>query len=137
MFEAIHGSAPDIAGQDVANPSGLLLAACMMLDHAGRGEAASLIRNAWSRAVEDGVATRDMGGSLGTRAFTGEVVARLGEAPRTMKVAKPAPRLEIVHPSDVVAVASRVAILRGGRKIADVPTSGLDADRLAHMVMLG
>lgn len=102
MFEAIHGSAPDIAGQDIANPSGLLLAACMMLDHAGRGEAASLIRNAWSRAVEDGVATRDMGGELGTQAFAREIIARLGEKPRKMKVAQPAPPLQISQPADTV-----------------------------------
>ncbi len=105
MFEAIHGSAPDIAGQDIANPSGLLLAACMMLDHAGRGGAACLIRNAWSRAVEEGVATRDMGGRLGTRAFASEVIARLGEEPRKIKIAKPAPPLEIVHPADAITVA--------------------------------
>ncbi|NJS14245.1 MAG: NADP-dependent isocitrate dehydrogenase [Sphingopyxis sp.] len=105
MFEAIHGSAPSLAGQDAANPSGLLLAACMMLDHTGRGEAASLIRNAWSRAVEDGIATRDMGGTLGTTAFAAEVSARLGSVPRKMKVAVPAPPLQIVQPSDVVTVA--------------------------------
>lgn len=102
MFEAIHGSAPDIAGQDIANPSGLLLAACMMLDHAGRGEAASLIRNAWSRAVEDGVATRDMGGALGTKAFAQAVIDRLGQQPREMKIAKAAPPLQITQPVDVI-----------------------------------
>lgn len=101
MFEAIHGSAPDIAGQDMANPSGLLLAACMMLDHAGRGEPASLIRNAWTRAVEDGVATRDMGGRIGTRDFASAVIARLGDVPRRLKAAVPAPAPVMAQPADI------------------------------------
>lgn len=108
MFEAIHGSAPDIAGQDIANPSGLLLAACMMLDHAGRGAAASRIRNAWNRAVEEGVATRDMGGAVGTQAFAQAVIDRLGQSPRQLKVAKPAPPLKIVHPADVISTPPAV-----------------------------
>ena len=105
MFEAIHGSAPDIAGQDIANPSGLLLAACMMLDHAGHGEAACLIRNAWSCAVEDGAATADMGGSLGTQAFAQAVIGRLGQQPQHLKAAQPAPPLLIPQPADVTAPA--------------------------------
>jgi len=57
MFEAVHGSAPDIAGRDIANPSGLLLSAVMMLVHLGRTEAATRIHNAWLRTVEDGLPT--------------------------------------------------------------------------------
>ncbi|MDH4064657.1 MAG: NADP-dependent isocitrate dehydrogenase, partial [Acidobacteriota bacterium] len=57
MFEAIHGSAPDIAGQDVANPSGLLLAAVQMLVHIGQTDVASRIHNAWLRTIEDGIHT--------------------------------------------------------------------------------
>ncbi|MCY7280127.1 MAG: NADP-dependent isocitrate dehydrogenase [Sphingomonas bacterium] len=103
MFEAIHGSAPDIAGQDIANPSGLLLAACMMLDHAGRGETAVLIRNAWARTIEDGMATRDIGGSCGTQSFAKAVAARLGESPRRLPLAKSVPPLQIAHSAAHIA----------------------------------
>jgi len=95
MFEAIHGSAPDIAGQDVANPSGLLLAAVMMLRHGGQHEAAARIHNAWLKAVEDGVATPDMArgnppaSPVGTRGFADAVVARLGETPRALAPVDP------------------------------------------------
>jgi isocitrate dehydrogenase len=89
MFEAVHGSAPDIGGRDLANPSGLLLSAVMMLVHLGRTEAASLVHNAWLRTLEDGVLTVDMasaGGKspVGTRAFAQAVIQRLGQAPRTL-----------------------------------------------------
>jgi isocitrate dehydrogenase len=87
MFEAIHGSAPDIAGQDVANPSGLLQAAVMMLVHVGQPQVAATIRNAWLRALEDGMHTADMAGpatvrTLGTAAFAQAVIDRLGQLPR-------------------------------------------------------
>ena len=79
VFEAVHGSAPDIAGQGVANPTGLLLSACMMLDHVGQGEVAERIRGALDAVIRDGVArTRDMGGTDGTAAFAGAVVGALG-----------------------------------------------------------
>ncbi|MEM1022066.1 MAG: NADP-dependent isocitrate dehydrogenase [Myxococcota bacterium] len=87
MFEAIHGSAPDIAGQDVANPSGLLLSAVMMLVHIGQGEVAETINNAWLKTIEDGIATGDVyidGKSkekVGTRNFAHAVIDRLGERP--------------------------------------------------------
>ena len=58
MFEAIHGSAPDIAGKDMANPSGLLLGAVMMLVHIRQAEVAGRIHNAWLRTIEDGIHTR-------------------------------------------------------------------------------
>ncbi|MDZ4320399.1 MAG: NADP-dependent isocitrate dehydrogenase, partial [Phenylobacterium sp.] len=88
MFEAVHGSAPDIAGQDVANPSGLLLAGLMMLNHVGQGEAAARIHNAWLCALEDGLGTPDMRGTgepLGTRAFTASVISRMGRSPQKLK----------------------------------------------------
>ena len=86
MFEAVHGSAPDIAGQDIANPSGLLLSAVMMLVHLGRGEPATRIHNAWLRTLEDGVLTGDVAAAgnvrrVGTQAFADAVVERLGQAP--------------------------------------------------------
>jgi len=91
MFEAIHGSAPTIAGQDMANPSGLLLAAVMMLVHLGQAEVAQTIHNAWLRTIEDGLHTGDIfrtGTSrerLGTQAFTQAVIERLGLQPQRLK----------------------------------------------------
>ncbi len=76
VFEAVHGSAPDIAGRDVANPTALILAAAMMCDHLGENAAAEQIRRAVvATIVADGVRTRDLGGSAGTREF-GDAVAR-------------------------------------------------------------
>jgi len=91
MFEAIHGSAPRRAGQNLANPSGLLLASVQMLNHVGRGEIAALIQNAWLRTLEDGIHTYDIfkeGVSkvrVGTREFSEAVVERLGKKPHTLK----------------------------------------------------
>ncbi len=90
MFEAIHGSAPDIAGQGIANPSGLLLAGVMMLVHLGQSEAAARIHNAWLRAIEDGQHTADIyregqsAARLGTEGFADAVIARLGQLPQTL-----------------------------------------------------
>jgi isocitrate dehydrogenase len=84
MFEAIHGSAPDIAGKDIANPSGLLLSAVMMLIHIGQGKVAEKIHNAWLRTIEDGVRTADLAEgkpAVGTQQFAQEVIARLGQLP--------------------------------------------------------
>ncbi len=94
MFEAIHGSAPDIAGKDIANPSGLLQSAIMMLNHIGQQDVAELIKNAWSCAIEDGIHTADIfkdGTSrqrAGTRAFADAVISRLGQKPKQMQVAE-------------------------------------------------
>ena len=60
MFEAIHGSAPDIAGQNIANPSGLINAAVMMLAHIGQEDIADTIKNAWLKTIEDGIHTADI-----------------------------------------------------------------------------
>ena len=93
MFEAIHGSAPDIAGKGVANPSGLLLGAIMMLVHIGQGDVAEKIHNAWFKTLEDGIHTGDIyreGESkkrVGTKEFGDAVVERLGQKPTTMKPA--------------------------------------------------
>lgn len=71
MFEAVHGSAPDIAGQGIANPTGLLLSACLLLDHVGQPEVATRIRTALDRVVQaNEVRTRDMGGAASTSEFT-------------------------------------------------------------------
>jgi len=79
IFEAVHGSAPDIAGKGVANPLALLLAAGLMLDHVERGELAQRLRAAIDATLrEDKVRTRDLGGSAGTAEFARAVVRRLG-----------------------------------------------------------
>ena len=79
IFEAVHGTAPDIAGKNIANPGALVLAACMMLEHIGDGERAQRIRSAFERTIREGkVLTRDLGGTAGTDAFTDEVIANLG-----------------------------------------------------------
>jgi len=91
MFEAIHGSAPDIAGQGIANPSGLLQAAVMMLGHIGDDAAAHKIHNAWLTAIEDGMHTADIYDParsvqrVGTAAFADAVIERLGEQPIHLK----------------------------------------------------
>ncbi|MGD9505496.1 MAG: NADP-dependent isocitrate dehydrogenase [Syntrophobacteraceae bacterium] len=91
MFEAIHGSAPRRAGQNVANPSGLLLAAVQMLLHIGQRGVAERVHNAWLRTIEEGIHTYDIfreGQSrqkVGTREFGQAVIANLGKAPETLK----------------------------------------------------
>ena len=60
MFEAVHGSAPDIAGKDVANPSGLLMAATQLLVHVGAADVAERVKNAWLCTLEDGIHTADI-----------------------------------------------------------------------------
>jgi len=79
IFEAVHGSAPDIAGTGVANPCALLLAAAMMLDHAGREPLAVRLRSAVEGTIrDDAVRTRDLGGDASTDAFAEAVLRRLG-----------------------------------------------------------
>jgi isocitrate dehydrogenase len=92
MFEAIHGSAPRRAGQNLANPSGLLLGGVLMLVHIGQPEIAERVHNAWLCTMEDGVHTYDIfkEGSkekVGTKEFGEAVVARLGKTPKTLKTA--------------------------------------------------
>jgi len=78
IFEAVHGSAPDIAGQDLANPSALMLAGALLLDHLGELEAARRVREAITATInEDGIRTRDLGGNASTRRFGEAVAARV------------------------------------------------------------
>jgi isocitrate dehydrogenase len=93
MFEAIHGSAPDIAGKDIANPSGLIQASVMMLNHIGQPEVAEKIQNAWLKTLEQGVHTADIYRKsqskkrVGTKAFADAVIANLGTQPEFMSPA--------------------------------------------------
>lgn len=91
MFEAIHGSAPRRAGQNLANPSGLLLGAVQMLVHIGQGDVAEQVHNAWLTTIEQGIHTYDIfeeGVStqkVGTREFADAVIANVGNRPETLK----------------------------------------------------
>src|ERR1051326_8450469 len=94
MFEAIHGSAPRRAGQNMANPSGLLLGAVLMLVHIGQHDIAERVHNAWLATMEDGIHTYDVytqGVSkqkVGTKEFAEAVAAHVGKTPQTLKPAK-------------------------------------------------
>ncbi len=78
IFEAVHGSAPDIAGKGIANPTALLLAAAMMLEHVDKVTEAQRLRGALDAVlVTDNVRTGDLGGTAGTKAFADAVIARL------------------------------------------------------------
>ncbi|MBS9462413.1 NADP-dependent isocitrate dehydrogenase [Flagellimonas sp. 389] len=91
MFEAIHGSAPRRAGQNLANPSGLLRGAIMMLNHLGQNDIAEKVENAWLKTMEDGTHTYDIFDEktskekVGTKEFAAAVIANLGEKPKTLK----------------------------------------------------
>jgi isocitrate dehydrogenase (NAD+) len=77
VFEAVHGSAPDIAGQNVANPTALLLSAALMLDHIGEPAAAGRIRQALGETLAGTVRTRDLGGTASTTDFADAVIRHL------------------------------------------------------------
>ncbi|MGN1344076.1 MAG: isocitrate/isopropylmalate family dehydrogenase, partial [Traorella sp.] len=78
MFEAVHGSAPDIAGKNLANPTALLLSACMMLDALGDSQNAQKIRNAINEVLEEGIIrTQDCGGKATTSEFTSAIIDHL------------------------------------------------------------
>ncbi|MBU6145906.1 MAG: NADP-dependent isocitrate dehydrogenase, partial [Paenibacillaceae bacterium] len=91
MFEAIHGSAPRRAGMDLANPSGLLQGAVLMLQHIGQCDVATRVHNAWLKTLEDGIHTYDIyqdgtsKSKVGTQAFADAVIERLGQTPVTLK----------------------------------------------------
>ena len=90
MFEAIHGSAPMIAGKNIANPTGLLQAAVMLLNYVGQGEKASEIQNALLATIENGIHTADIykedvsKEKVGTKEFADAVIAHLGQAPKQL-----------------------------------------------------
>jgi isocitrate dehydrogenase len=91
MFEAIHGSAPRRAGQNLANPSGLLLGSVMMLAHIGQGDVAGRVHNAWLKTLEDGTHTYDIfqdgisKTKVGTKEFADAVMKNLGKTPEKLK----------------------------------------------------
>lgn len=104
MFEAIHGSAPRIAGQNLANPSGLLQAAVLMLNHIGQTETAERIQNAWLKTIEEGIHTADIfkenisKSKVGTREFAKAVIQNLNSKPLRLKEVSFARDRKIVLP---------------------------------------
>ena len=115
MFEAIHGSAPRRAGQNLANPSGLLMGAVLMLVHINQPEVAERVHNGWLRTIEDGIHTYDIftnGMStqkVGTREFACAVIARLGQKPNRLKPVTYARHGEFAAPAPAAASAASQA----------------------------
>lgn len=107
MFEAIHGSAPDIAGKNIANPSGLLLGAVQMLVHIGQPDVAGRVYNAWLKTLEDGIHTGDFyragesKAKVGTKEFTQAVIDRLGQLPAKLPAAS--------FPKNATALETKIA----------------------------
>jgi isocitrate dehydrogenase (NAD+) len=78
IFEAVHGTAPDIAGKGIANPGALILASCMLLDHIGEVDRAKRVRGALEKTIREGkTVTRDLGGTASTDEFTDAIIAKL------------------------------------------------------------
>jgi isocitrate dehydrogenase len=149
MFEAIHGSAPRRAGQNLANPSGLLLAAVMMLVHIDQPGVATCVHNAWLRTIEDGIHTYDIfveGVSkrkVGTKEFTQAVIERLGQKPEMLKevayahspkkaLEKRAPAVQVKACKDLVGVDIFLDWNQGGNvnelghSLQEIHTEGLE-----------
>jgi len=135
MFEAIHGSAPDIAGRGIANPSGLLLAAVPMLVHLGQSEVAANIHNAWKVTVEQGIHTPDIfreGRSkmrVGTTEFAYEVIQNLGKTPDILST--------VSYSGDTITkVTSKYEALNVNKELVgvDVFIDWKEADRDANVM---
>jgi isocitrate dehydrogenase len=111
MFEAIHGSAPRRAGQNLANPSGLVLASVMMLVHIGQLDMAERVHNGWLKTIEDGIHTYDIysegtsSKKVGTREFAEAIVERLGSRPEKLK---PASYTKAPEPTSAAPLRERV-----------------------------
>ncbi len=140
MFEAIHGSAPDIAGLGVANPSGLLLGGVMMLNYLGQQRTAEAIHNALLKTIEDGVHTGDIykeGKSqrkVGTAEFADAVIANLGQEPQTLPVVK-YEATEAIRVERAPALPPRHKELVGIDLFLDWSEEGRDPDKLAEKLL--
>jgi isocitrate dehydrogenase len=105
MFEAIHGSAPDLAGKDLANPSGLLLSAIMMLVHINLPDSAAALHNAWLKTLEEGIHTGDIFKAglsrerVGTQGFADAIIGRLGSLPSQREAVSYAQQIKPIQPS--------------------------------------
>lgn len=141
MFEAIHGSAPRRAGQNLANPSGLLQGAIMMLIHIGQADVATKVQNAWLRTLEDGVHTYDIfnpetsSEKVGTSEFADAVIARLGQEPQ---------KLQAVHYKNgerAKAIELKLTPVVKDRKLVGIDVftywDGQDPDAFAALLQAG
>jgi isocitrate dehydrogenase len=148
MFEAIHGSAPRRAGQNLANPSGLLLASVMMLVHIDQPAVATRVHNAWLRTIEEGIHTYDIfveGVSkqkVGTKEFAQAVIDRLGQKPEKLRevayaysprkaLEKKAPAVQVKASKDLVGVDifldwSQGSVDELGHTLQEIPAEGLE-----------
>ena len=132
MFEAIHGSAPRRAGQNLANPSGLLLGAVLMLVHINMPETAEKVHNAWLRTIEDGIHTYDVftegvsAQKVGTKEFAAAVIARLGQKPNTLKAVTYAKRKPAAPVAASAAAASVATALKGVDVFVEWPSRQTD-----------
>lgn len=137
MFEAIHGSAPRRAGQNLANPSGLLQGAILMLNHIGQTETAEKVQNAWLKTMEDGIHTYDIfkdgisKEKVGTKEFALAVINNLGLKPSLLKSVSYANNAALVLPKYIRKNP-------GAKKLEGVDLfvhwNGLSADELAEKV---
>ena len=142
MFEAVHGSAPRRAGRDMANPSGLLQAALMMLSCMGQDKTAQKIQDAYLKTLEDGVHTYDIFKEpiskikAGTSAFTQAVIDRLGDKPRRLSLPPPGKGLSFIATgkssgasSSAKAVSAGEALEAAGRQsVARISTEAAPAE---------
>jgi isocitrate dehydrogenase len=137
MFEAIHGSAPRRAGQNLANPSGLLQGAIMMLNHIGQTEVAEKVQNAWLKTLEDGVHTYDIfkegisKEKVGTKEFAQVVIANLGQKPSILNPVSYAKNAALVLPKYIRKAATKKDLV--GIDIF-VHWNGTNPDELAEKV---
>jgi len=137
MFEAIHGSAPDIAGKNIANPSGLLQASVMMLNHIGQSNTAEKVYNAWLRTIEMGVHTADIhdeersNQKVSTTEFTEAVIDNLGAKPQHFAPAHYANSKPIQIPH-YTRREPRKKVLQGVDLFVDWP--GTNPDEIASML---
>lgn len=133
MFEAIHGSAPRRAGQDMANPSGLLQGAVMMLNHIGQSDVAERIQNAWLRTMELGIHTYDVykagvsSQQVGTRGFAEAVIGQLGQVPTQLPAVRyesaaalELPTYERRSPARKELIGVDLFVHWGGREASDL-----------------
>jgi isocitrate dehydrogenase len=139
MFEAIHGSAPDIAGKGIANPSGLLLAGVQMLVHLGQPEVAARINNAWKVTIEDGIHTGDIYREdrsvtrVGTDEFAAAVIERLDKLPEYLRVVRFADEVEM-RPIKVTPQPKPNKELVGVDVFVDWDANPRDPDVLGQLV---
>jgi isocitrate dehydrogenase len=119
MFEAIHGSAPRRAGQNLANPTGLLLGAVLMLVHIQQHDVATKVHNAWLKTIEDGVHTYDIfrdGVSktkVGTKEFADAIIKRIGQKPEVLQAVDYHPRDDKKIMSQAISVSKEIKELVG------------------------